>query len=276
MTQNDNILILGGDARQKYLYYELLNRGYRVSAYDVLDISNADSLNEVIRKNNVFILPIPFTKNQKCIYSKSDTINIDFLLSLIRPYSVIHGGCFTSDFKEKCSKNSILTYDFMDDATFELKNAIATAEGAIAEAVIKSPANLHLSNCLVLGYGKCGRAIASRLKAFNCNVTICVRRNEQMALAFEAGHHYMSLNALTKGIRQFDYIFNTIPSMVLTRNILCNAKSEVTIIDIASKPGGTDFDACRNMGLNAHLCLSIPGKYAPKASSKIIFECLQT
>lgn len=274
MTKQDNILIIGGDARQKYLYYEIMNNGFHVSSYDVPDIKDCSNLNEALQKNNIFILPIPFTKNGKNIYSPSKDISIDFLLSVIKPFSKIYGGCFTSDFKNKCQGNNISTCDFMDNDTFELKNAIATAEGAIAEAVINSSINLHMANCLVLGYGKCGRAIASRLQALNCNVCVCVRRHEQMALAFESGHHYMNITSLAREIRHYDYIFNTIPTLVLTRNVLCNAKSEVTIIDIASKPGGTDFDACSHLGLNAHLCLSIPGKYAPKASSKIIYDCL--
>lgn len=274
MTKQDNILIIGGDARQKYLYYEIMNNGFHVSSYDVPDIKGCSNLNEALLKNNIFILPIPFTKDGKNVYSPAKDISIDFLLSVIKPFSTIYGGCFTSDFKNKCQVNNISTCDFMDNDSFELKNAIATAEGAIAEAIMNSSINLHRANCLVLGYGKCGRAIASRLQALNCNVCVCVRRHEQMALAFESGHHYMDLPSLAREIRHYDYIFNTIPTLVLTRNVLCNAKSEVTIIDIASKPGGTDFDACSHLGLNAHLCLSIPGKYAPKASSKIIYDCL--
>lgn len=274
MTKQDNILIIGGDTRQKYLYYELLNNGYHVSAYDVPDIKNCSNLNEALLKNNIFILPIPFSKSGKTIYSPSKDIPLDFLLSVIKPFSTIYGGCISAEFKNKCQNNNIAIRDFMDDNSFELKNAIATAEGAIAQAIIESPINLHLSNCLVLGYGKCGRAIANRLHALNCNVCVCVRRHEQMTLAFEAGHRYMNITSLAKEIGHYDYIFNTIPALVLTRNVLCNAKSEVTIIDIASNPGGTDFDACSHLGLNAHLCLSIPGKYAPKTSSKIIYDCL--
>ncbi len=274
MTKQDNILIIGGDARQKYLYYEIMNNGFHVSSYDVPDIKDCSNLNEALQKNNIFILPIPFTKNGKNVYSPSKDISIDFLLSVIKPFSTIYGGCFTSDFKNKCQGNNISACDFMDNNSFELKNAIATAEGAIAEAIINSSINLHMANCLVLGYGKCGKSIASRLRALNCNVCVCVRRHEQMALAFESGYHYMDITSLAREIRHYDYIFNTIPALVLTRNVLCNAKSEVTIIDIASKPGGTDFDACSHLGLNAHLCLSIPGKYAPKASSKIIYDCL--
>ena len=274
MTKQDNILIIGGDTRQKYLYYEIMNNGFHVSSYDVPDIKDCSNLNEALQKNNIFILPIPFTKNGKNVYSPSKDISIDFLLSVIKPFSTIYGGCFTSDFKNKCQGNNISACDFMDNNSFELKNAIATAEGAIAEAIINSSINLHMANCLVLGYGKCGKSIASRLRALNCNVCVCVRRHEQMALAFESGYHYMDITSLAREIRHYDYIFNTIPALVLTRNVLCNAKSEVTIIDIASKPGGTDFDACSHLGLNAHLCLSIPGKYAPKASSKIIYDCL--
>ena len=42
------------------------------------------------------------------------------------------------------------------------------------------------------------------------------------------------------------------------------------IIDLASAPGGVDFDSARRMGITAIHALSLPGKVAPKTSGEII------
>lgn len=162
----------------------------------------------------------------------------------------------------------------MSDPAFEIFNSIATAEGTIAKAIINSPTNLHMSNCLIIGYGKCGIAIASRLKSLYAFTTIFARNPMQLASALEHGHKTIELNNLEQYISKYDFIFNTLPAMILTRQILSRVHSEATIIDIASKPGGTDFEACKHFGINANLCLSLPGKYSPKSSSIIIYNCL--
>ncbi len=84
----------------------------------------------------------------------------------------------------------------------------------------------------------------------------------------------MNFHQLSKNVSDYDFIFNTIPSLVLTENILNNVHKDTTIIDIASKPGGTDFDACKSLGINARLCLGLPGKYSPKTSAKIIYNSI--
>src|SRR5574344_1200202 len=278
MKHTEKILILGGDRRQKYLYYELLDHNYQVCAFCVPDLESENSLSDLLDHCTVLILPIPYTKDKSTIYTQDSTVSlpIDYVVSHIHPKTTIYGGCFKSEFLDCCSKLSLITKDFMDNPEFELFNSIATAEGAIAEAIIHSPINVHQTHCLILGYGKCGKSIASRLKGLNAYTTVCARNPLQLADAYENGHQYCVLNDLSNDIGKYDFIFNTIPAMVLNRDILCNAKSDVTIIDIASKPGGTDFDACRHFGLNSHLCLSLPGKYSPKSSAHIIYKCLNS
>lgn len=66
-----------------------------------------------------------------------------------------------------------------------------------------------------------------------------------------------------RNIHRFDFIFNTAPQKSLVDDILCRLKKNATIIDIASAPGGTDFDYCKKYGICAKLCPGIPGHYAP-------------
>ena len=53
-----------------------------------------------------------------------------------------------------------------------MENTIATAEGAIAQAILRSPENLRGSICLVIGYGKCGRTLAGYLRNMFCRTMV--------------------------------------------------------------------------------------------------------
>ncbi len=66
----------------------------------------------------------------------------------------------------------------MDDEQVKEENAVATAEGVIAELVSNSPYNIEGAKILVTGYGKCGRAAACRLKSLGARVTVLARRKE--------------------------------------------------------------------------------------------------
>ena len=57
-----------------------------------------------------------------------------------------------------------------------------------------------------------------------------------------------------------------------TRGIDVGAKYELyeLIIDLASAPGGVDFEAAHKFRLDAVRALSLPGKCAPKTAGEII------
>ena len=75
-------------------------------------------------------------------------------------------------------------------------------------------------------------------------------------------------------LRDMDIIFNTIPSLILNDEILTKVKKDALIIDLASKPGGIDFDAAKSYGLKVIWALSLPGKIAPVSSGAIIKDTI--
>jgi dipicolinate synthase subunit A len=46
------------------------------------------------------------------------------------------------------------------------------------------------------------------------------------------------------------------------------------VIDLASAPGGTDFNAARELGLKAELAPGLPGIVAPVTAGRIIAELI--
>ena len=70
-------------------------------------------------------------------------------------------------------------------------------------------------------------------------------------------------------------VVNTVPAPVLTRVILKELPRDAYILDIASAPGGTDFECAREYGIRAELAPGLPGKYAPKESAYILERAMK-
>lgn len=60
--------------------------------------------------------------------------------------------------------------------------------------------------------------------------------------------------------------------MILNEPMLKHIDKHTLIIDLASRPGGVDFEAAKRLGLNVNWALSLPGKVAPITAGKIIYK----
>ena len=101
-------------------------------------------------------------------------------------------------------------------------------------------------------------------------VTVTARKYSDLAWAEIYGCHGIHTSSLKDCIRNFSLIINTVPAVILNEDILKEASAESLIIDLASKPGGVDFDTARRLGLKVVWALSLPGKVAPVSSGEII------
>ena len=139
---------------------------------------------------------------------------------------------------------------------------------AIEESII----NLQGSNCLVLGYGKCAKVLAKKLKALDANVTICARSQVSLCEATSWGYQTVCLNRLIKAVSNYDFIFNTIPTVVLNQEVIDKISIDTVIVDIASIPGGIDYEYANKKNIKTFHYLGIPGKISPKTSGHILGE----
>ena len=129
---------------------------------------------------------------------------------------------------------------------------------------------------LVLGFGPVGRALAVRLAALGARVTVAARRPVQRAMAEEQGLRAVPLTDLAAAAAAFDTVVNTIPAPVLTAAVLAALPKGCLIVDLASKPGGTDFAAARRLGHTALHALSLPTVWAPETAGEALARTVQT
>ncbi|ROR22336.1 dipicolinate synthase subunit A [Mobilisporobacter senegalensis] len=282
MSINDTILIIGGDLRQIYMANILISKGLNVVVYGLdhptLDVNckKAKSLKDAINMGDIIIGPIPVTRDKTHIYGKEEKkdLKLSTLSEELHSGQFFIGGNIPASLVQICNEKEILYYDLMKDEQITILNSIATAEGTIFEAIKHSTINLHGSKCLILGYGRCATVLAKKLSGLDVDITICARRPENLASAKSFGYEGILLSHLKEYISDFDYIINTIPSVVLSKELLELLSQETTIIDIASAPGGVDYDYAKENNLNAHLCLGLPGKVAPKTSANILVDAI--
>ncbi len=248
-----HFLVLGEEPRQKYLAELLRENGHQVML----------SENYLPGYHDAVLLPIP--KTARYLEENAEKL---------QKGQIVYGCNFPAHIVEECDGRGIHFVDYMKVEGVSSRNAIATAEGAIAEALQAGHVTLHESETLVVGYGRCGEVLAERLVAMKAHVTVMDRKNEKRCRARAYGCHTLGFDTDCRVLSRYDYVFNTVPASVVTERFLSAMKRDVVIIDIASGSGGVDFDFCRKNGINAKLCPGLPGIYAPKSAAKILMEVI--
>ncbi|HIU75704.1 MAG TPA: dipicolinate synthase subunit DpsA [Candidatus Pelethocola excrementipullorum] len=278
-NKNCNFAVIGGDLRQVYLCEGLASLGYTVCEYALCvdnrnpSIRHASSLEEAVRSASAILAPIPMIRNQLFNHQTTMTdLTLETLTSSLQKGQYLFAGCIPPSYDAALTERGIHTCDFMKEEEAALYNTIATAEGAISEAISKSPLNLHRSPCLILGYGRCGKTLASYLKGMFCQVTVCARNPIARAEAEILVDEAIDVCRLDQNLNRFPFVFNTIPEVLITRPLLEKLHPDALIIDIASAPGGVDYNAAKELGRSAYLCPGLPGRYAPKSSAESMIQ----
>ncbi|MGB9803578.1 NAD(P)-dependent oxidoreductase, partial [Desulfofundulus sp.] len=158
----------------------------------------------------------------------------------------------------------------MDIDEVAILNSIPSAEGAIQVAMEKLPITIHGSNSIVLGFGRTGTTLARMLRALGSRTVVVARNPAQRARAFEMGLETADLPELPVIAAGADVIFNTIPALVLDERVLLQVRPGTLILDLASSPGGTDFEVARQLGITALLLPGLPGRVAPRTAGEIL------
>lgn len=267
------IYVVGGDLRQRTVLKLLKEDGY--DAFGI-GLFGEDWDRPALLDADVVILPLPASYDSVYINSPlaKEPIKIDDILDNIKKDTLVLGACLTDELKQKLKDRGILYFDYYDREELIIKNAIPTAEGALEIALSEMPITLFESRVLVVGYGRVGKITADRFAALGAKVTVSARKCADFAWIEQAGMKAIHTSALIDKIESFDLIINTVPSMILDKTVLARVSENTLIIDLASKPGGVDFNIAKELGKNVIWALSLPGKTAPITSGKIIKETI--
>lgn len=243
--------VVGGDARQRAAAQALRTAGHRVVGP------------EAAAQTEYVLLPM----SQERVSDE-----VARTLQAVRPGTLLLAGRPGVPVRRAASEASLPLVDYFQRPELESLNAVPTAEGCLAMLLQLRQRTIWESDFLVLGYGRVGRAVARRLELLGGHVTVAARSADQRANARCAGHHAAALSALAGLLPAFDTVINTIPAMVLPRELLRCLPPDSLVIDLASRPGGTDFGAAAELGVRAEHALALPGKCAPRTAGTLIAQ----
>lgn len=283
MKRDMKIGVIGGDMRQLIMANELAKDGFEVACYGVpKSDGNYDAATRCLRVEDciadagAIVLGIPYSTDGKWINCASGegTLSLKALFEALSPEQIVLAGRLNASAYTLAGRCGIKIIDYFECEELNILNAIPTAEGAIEIAMKELDVTIHGSNALVLGFGRIGQVLAKTLSAMGANVTVAARKQSDFAWMSVYGYNSLNIYEALEASKNSDVIFNTVPDMVLGREILSEIPKNTLIIDLASKPGGVDMKAAKEFENRVIWALSLPGKVAPISAGKIIKETI--
>ncbi len=281
---NPNIGVLGGDARYIHLANALSRDGYEVHCM-FLDsprlargVHRAEDFRDALPFCAALLLPTPVCGQglelNAPYWPQDRNRDIGQFLGDIGKTALVLGGAFSPAVKAAFAAKELRFIDLMERDDLAAANALPTAEGAVAMAMEQMEITLSGSRSCVVGCGRCGRVLARLLAAMGSRVTVTARRPGQLTWIADQGWTPLETGRLAQGAGEWDVVFNTVPAPVVDRRVLDALGPGAVVIDLASRPGSTDFPYAAQRGITAVLAPGLPGKVAPKTAGLILRDTI--
>ena len=279
-----NISFIGGDKRQIRVISGFARMGCNIRTFGFenavfptgINAEFSGSVKECINNADIIILPLPYNTGENVLNNafSDKKIYISDIISNISEKQILFAGRADNRLKALAELYNIKLIDYTEREELSVLNTIPTVEGAIEIAISKTPHTLHGSRSIVLGHGRIGKLLARALSALGSYVSVAARKHSDLAWIKATGYTPIQFNNLEDHIGNYDIIFNTVPVMVLDYKMLSKIPDTSLIIDLASRPGGVDFETADSLKKNVIHALSLPGKVAPDTAGDIIKDTI--
>ncbi len=276
-------LIAGGDLRFATLagrladLYTVYAVGFDRNIVMSEKVRLIDRITDMNVRADYIVLPLPVSADGVTVSTpySGKNLSLEGLVPVIKEDGIVFGGMIAPDIKKIFEDKGIAVADYAKREEFAVLNAVATAEGAVQFAMEELATTLSGRKILILGAGRIAKVLIDMLSGFHADVTVAARKCSDLAWARVYGCNAVRISDMNEAIAGSDVIFNTVPAVILDEKKLKLIGRNSLIIDLASKPGGVDFDTAGNLGIKAIWLLSLPGKVAPVTSGEIIAETIE-
>lgn len=278
------IAVIGGDARQLEVIRKLTELDAKLSliGFEQLDHAFSGAVKEKIDEVDFscidsIILPVPGAGPEgqiDTIFSNEKVTIDEEILKKTPSHCKIYTGInppYLTNIASLANRELVQLFDRDDVAIY---NSIPTVEGAIMMAIQHTDFTIHGSNISVLGLGRTGMSIARAFHALGAKVKVGARKSEHIARITEMGLTPFHLKDIQSAVDDSDICINTIPYPIVSAAVINKMPVHTLIIDLASKPGGTDFRYAEKRGVKALLAPGLPGIVAPKTAGRILANVL--
>lgn len=270
--------LFGGDRRQASLALQLMADGHEVRAFAMekavlpVEIIHTGTTAEAVGGADCVILPLPSSVRPGFLNAPmaSEAHCVGEALGAASPGQLVCAGICDDYIRALAELQGVRLRDYYAQEAFRAVNAVVAAEGALGILLSETASTLWKSRVLILGWGRLGKALAPRLSALGADVAVSARTPGDMAWISAGGFEPLDTRLLKGHLGAFDIVVNTVPALVLTSDLLSELKPPVLLLDLASGPGGVDFEAAEKLDLKALHALSLPGKWAPDTAAAAI------
>ena len=264
----ETIGFLGGDQRMAYLARLLSEDGYEVRTWSLAGTEERRP-SEAMAAERV-VLPVPLERDGRL---NGTRLPLPELWTRLSSSQRIYAGAVSAEARAQAERLGLRLTDYYKDEALAIKNAVPTAEGAVAAAMERMSVTLHGAPCLVVGFGRVGKLLASRLAALGAAVSVSARRFDDLAWIDALGYRALHTRRLAGKLGTFRAVFNTVPDMVLSETLLRELRRDCVLVELASRPG-IDAEAARALGLDCVKAPGLPGIVAPETAALALRETL--
>ncbi|MHA0856019.1 dipicolinate synthase subunit DpsA [Paenibacillus sp. CMAA1364] len=284
MLTGVRIVFIGGDARQIEVIRACSHKDAIVTmvGFDELtdqlgDMTRVELTTGLLEQADILVLPVIGCNNEgeiATVFSSQPLQLLEEHFEALPQHCMVFTGIAKSYLREMCATHELRLVELLERDDVAIYNSIPTAEGAIMMAIQQTDFTIHGSKCMVLGMGRTGFTLAKSLQGLGAKITMGVRSEVHFARAIEMGWEPFVTRDLGLKVSDINLLFNTIPTMMVTAQILSQIPPNAVIIDLASAPGGCDFRFAEKRGIKALLAPGLPGIVAPKTAGNIIANAL--
>lgn len=280
MLTDLHIAVIGGDARQLEVIRKLTELDAKLSlvGFNQLDhVFSGSSKKEIdeldFSEIDAIILPVKgtnMTGEVETIFSNEKIVLQQEMLKKTPEHCIVFSGISNQYLDGICTDSGRKLIKLFERNDVAIYNSIPTVEGTIMMAIQHTDITIHGSNVVVIGLGRVGMSVARSFASLGAKVKVGARKLEDIARITEMGLKPFFTSDLIDEVEQADIVINTVPHLVVTAKVISRMPLHTVIIDLASKPGGTDFRYAEKRGIKALLAPSLPGIVAPKTAGKIV------
>lgn len=263
------LLVLGGDIRLHYTA-ERLKQKYEVYTYGV---SELDMLPD--EPCDAAVLGLPASRDGINISAPlcRDPVSFSVLKKLVKRGGIVIGGMISPAIRKFCAENGFFCEDHYCDEAVMLRNAVPSAEGALAVGINATPEQMLGQKVLILGFGRIASQLAVYLTAMGCEVIVAARSREKRAKARMLGCRAVGFDVLGNILPEVTLIYNTVPCAVIGEDELAVFDDEAVYVELASV-SGIDSEALKRHSVTVIKAGGLPAKTAPKTAGEIIADAV--
>ena len=274
--------LCGGDERTVRLAGLLLADGHGVRAWALEDaplpegVRRFESASECCAAADCVVLPMPLSSRRGLLnapYSPEPRCLME-LFPAIEPDIPVLAGVVGESARQLAEESGLELADYGALESFRAANSLATAEGAIGVLLRETETVLCSRRALIIGAGRISRALAPRLAALGMRVTVASRGADKRAWYAAMGFSVCDTGLIRAALPAVDIVINTAPALTLTASRLTELGENALVLDLASAPGGVDFDAARAFGIRAMSAPGLPGKWSPESAAAAVRDAI--